>query len=185
MLFFSANQKIFSLAESFTNFTQSRFYVQKLLLHMPFFAVRKNFHFHKPKGFLFQKALRTVLKNRLFTYKKPFIRTKPFLLSPKAIFFALRLPFQPPLTYCPQKFPIFTNQKHFFRTNLSLFPPQTTLFHPPLPIRTTLNLLSAKNTAILLISALNSYAVKPERRTDSNHCRRYPAKLQLFAKPVT
>ena len=39
-------------------------------------AVRKkNSHFHKPKAFLLQKALRTVLKNRLFTYKKPFIRT--------------------------------------------------------------------------------------------------------------
>ena len=33
--------------------------------------------------------------------------------------------------------------------------------------------------------ALTPCAVKPEPRTDSNHCRRYPAKLQLFAKPVT
>ena len=80
---------------------------------MPFFAVRKNFHFHKPKGFLFQKALRTLLKNRFFMYKKLFIRT-----------------------------------------NLSLFPSKTTLFCPPPPIRTTLNLLFAKNTAVLLQSAL-------------------------------
>ena len=79
----------------------------------------------------------------------------------------------------------FTNQKLFFCTNLSLLQSKVTLFHPPPPIRTTLNLLFAKNTAILLISALTPCAVKPERRTDSNHCRRYPAKLQLFAKPVT
>ena len=93
----------------------------------------KNFHFHKPKGFLFQKALRTLLKNRFFMYKKPFIRT-----------------------------------------NLSLFPSKATFFHPPSPVRTTLNLLFAKNTAILWLFALNPYAVKPEPRTDSNHCRRYP-----------
>jgi hypothetical protein len=49
---------------------------------------------------------------------------------------------------------------------------KATLFRPPPPIRTTLNLLFAKNTAVLLLSALNPYAVKPECRTDSNHCRR-------------
>ena len=79
----------------------------------------------------------------------------------------------------------FHKSKAFFCTNLSLLLSKVALFHPPSPIRTTLNLLSAKNTAVLLISALTPYAVKPERRTDSNHCRRYPAKLQLFAKPVT
>ena len=44
--------------------------------------------------------------------------------------------------------------KVFFLTNLSLLPSKATLFHPPLPIPTTLNLLSAKNTAILLLFAL-------------------------------
>ena len=105
--------KRFSFTENFTNFTQSHFYAQKLLLHVPFFTVRKNFHFHKPTGFLFQKALRTVLKNRLFYVQKAFYSHKPFLLPPKA-----------------------------------------SLFHPPSPIRTALNLLFAKNTAVLLISAL-------------------------------
>ena len=108
-----------------------------------------------------------------------------FLCNPKLLFSTLRSPFQPTLTYCPQKFPVFTNQKPFFRKNLSLFPSKATLFCPPLPISTPLNLLSAKNTAVLLIFALTPCAVKPECRTDSNHCRRYPAKLQLFAKPVT
>ncbi|MGI6195807.1 MAG: hypothetical protein ACOYIO_01795 [Eubacteriales bacterium] len=59
---------------------------------MPFFAVRKKFHFHKPKAFLLHK---------------------PFILPSKAI-----------------------------------------LFCPPSPIRTTLNLLFAKNTAVLLLFAL-------------------------------
>ena len=84
-----------------------------------------------------------------------------------------------------KKPPIFTNQKPCFYPNFFLFPPKATLFHPPPPIRITLNLLFAKNTAVLLLFALNPCAVKPERRTDSNHCRRYPAKLRLFTKPVT
>ena len=79
--------KRFSFTEHFTNFTQSHFYAQKLLLYVPFFAVLKNFHFHKPNGFLLQKALRTVLKSRLFMCKKPFILTNLSLLPSKAILF--------------------------------------------------------------------------------------------------
>ena len=109
---FIANQENF-ISRNFTNFTQSRFYAQKLLLHMPFFAVRKNFHFHKPKGFLLQKALRTVLKSRLFYV-----------------------------------------QKAVYSHKLSLFPPKITLFCPPSPISMSLNLLFAKNTAVLLLFAL-------------------------------
>ena len=45
-------------------------------------------------------------------------------------------------------------KKFFIRTNLSLLLSQVTLFLPPPLIRTTLNLLFAKNTAVLLISAL-------------------------------
>ena len=72
------------------------------------------------------------------------------------------------------KITISTNHKPFFCTSLSLLPSKAALFHPPLPISTPLNLLFAKNTAILLIFALTPCAVKPESRTDSNHCRRYP-----------
>ena len=121
---------------------------------MPFFAVRKKFPFSQTKSL-------------------SFAQTFPYC-HPKQPFSALRSPFQPPLTYCPQKIPIFTSQKLFFRTNLSLLLSKATLFHPPLPIPTPLNLLSAKNTAVLFIFALTPYAVKPEPRTDSNHCRRYP-----------
>ena len=53
-----------------------------------------------------------------------------------------------------KKFVFFTNQKPFFLTNLSLLLSKTTLFHPPLSIPTTLNLLSAKNAAFLLLFAL-------------------------------
>ena len=45
-------------------------------------------------------------------------------------------------------------KKPFFCTNLSLLLSKTALFHPPPPISTTLNLLFAKNTAILLLFAL-------------------------------
>ena len=89
---FIANQ-IFSLAESFANFTQSRF-------------------------------LRTKT-----SFARVFLRYS-------------------------QKIPIFTNQKPFFCTNLSLLLSKATLFHPPLPISTSLNLLFAKNAAVLLLFAL-------------------------------
>ena len=109
-----------------------------------------------------------------------------FLLSSKTAFFTYKnLSFAQAFPCRFQKPPIFTNQKPCFCTNLSLLLSKAILFCPPLPISTPLNLLFAKNTAVLLLFALNPYAVKPERRTDSNHCRRYPAKLQLFAKPVT
>ena len=114
--------KKISLAESFTNFTQSHFYAQKLLLHVPFFAVRKNFHLYKPKV---TESLRTALKSCPFTYKsssfaqafpcrfqKPpiFLQTKSFSFAqtfpyyyPKKPFSTLHLPFAPPLTYCLQR----------------------------------------------------------------------------------
>ena len=45
-------------------------------------------------------------------------------------------------------------KKPFISINLSLLLSKAILFHPPLPIRTTLNLLFAKNTAVLLLFAL-------------------------------
>ena len=121
------------------------FYAQKLLLYVPFFAIRKKFPFSQTKSFSFAKSYTNCPQ------KLPFLRTKSLLFAqtfpccyPKLLFSTLRLPFAPPLTYCPPK-----------------------------------------NTAVLLLFALTPFVVKPEPRTDSNHCRRYPAKLQLFAKPVT
>ena len=145
-------------------------------------------------------------KSLSFSPTKSFPFADSFTLCPqKPLVFANKKPLIRTTFYCPQK-PPFHVQKTFFCTSRSLLvlktahfykpkvfllhkpfllPPKATLFHPPLSISTTLNLLFAKNTAVLLLFALNPYAVKPEPRTDSNHCRRYPAKLQLFAKPVT
>ena len=49
---FIANQENF-ISRKFTNFPQSRFYAQKLLLYVPFFAVRKKFPFLQTKSFSF------------------------------------------------------------------------------------------------------------------------------------
>ena len=49
---------------------------------------------------------------------------------------------------------LFHVQKAVYSHKLSLFPPKITLFCPPPPIRTTLNLLFAKNAAVLLLLAL-------------------------------
>ena len=90
--------------------------------------------------------------------KFPFSQTKSF--------------FAESFTNCPQKPPFLRIKSLLFAQNLSELPPKTTLFHPPPPISTSLNLLFAKNTAVLLISALIPYAVKPEPRTDSKPLRR-------------
>ena len=49
---------------------------------------------------------------------------------------------------------LFYIQKPFICTKLSLLLSKAALFHPPSPIRTTLNLLFAKNAAVLLLFAL-------------------------------
>ena len=139
----------------------------------------------KQKVFVYRKLYALPSKAYRF-HNQNTSRSNNFLLSSKTAFFTYKsLSFAQAFPCRFQKPPIFTNQKPCFYPNFFLFPPKATLFHPPSPIRTTLNLLFAKNAAILLMFALNPYTVKPERRTDSNHCRRYPAKLQLFAKPVT
>ncbi len=112
-------------------------------------------------------------KNAFIANQENFISRKPYELHSKPPFYVQKPFFCTCLSSLSAKIPIFTNQKPCFCPNFFLFPPKTTLFHPPLPIPPTLNLLSAKNTAVLLIFALTPYAVKPERRTDSNHCRRY------------
>ena len=90
----------------------------------------------------------------------------------------------------------FFTHKNFFCTCLSLLVSKTAHFYKPkaflshrpfldcypkhpfsslhLPFAPPLTYCPPKNTAILLISALTPCAVKPEPRTDSNHCRRYP-----------
>ena len=94
---------------------------------------------------------------------------------------------------CPQKFSISINQKLSICTNLSLLSPKAILFHlKHRKFAPSHNLLSAKNTAVLSMSALNPYAVTPEHRTDSKpfRCRfvrkigfgtcRWKASLKVF-----
>ena len=142
----------------------------RLALH----ELKKTALFRKTKGFRLQKAWRFALKSLSFSQPKHRYSNN-FLLSSKTAFLCAKSLLFAQVFHCWfQKPPIFTNQKPCFYPNFFLFPPKATLFCPPSPIRTTLNLLFAKNTAVLLISALTPYAVKPEPHTDSNHCRRYP-----------
>ena len=160
-----ALKKAFSLSDNFAGAVKAVlfrkpkvFYLQKALR----FAL-KSLSFSQPKHRLFEQLF-TVRKNRLFMCKKTFFCTNLFLLLSKAS--------------------IFTNQKPFFRTNLSLFPPKAILFHPPLPIPTTLNLLSAKNTAVLLLFAL----ILCCKAGTSHRFKSLPAisgKLLFSALPVT
>ena len=102
--------------------------------------------------------------------------------------------FSESLANCPQKPHFCTNLKLFFCTNLSSLSSKISHFHKPkafyfaqtfpyhhskqsfstlhLPFAPSHNLLFAKNTVILSISALTPYAVTPERRTDSKPFRR-------------
>ena len=157
--------KNFISRESFTNFTQSRFLRTKTAFARAFLRCPQKIPIFTNQKFSIYRKLTNRPQKLPFYIQKLFICTSLFSLSAKISHF-----------YKPKA---FLSYKPF------LLPSKATLFCPPLPISTPLNLLFAKNTAVLLISALNPYAVKPERRTDSNHCRRYPTKLQLFAKPVT
>ena len=68
-------KKIF-ISRNFTNFTQSHFfYAQKLLLHVPFFAVRKKFPFSQTKRFSFAESFTNCPQ------KPPFSRTKSRLFA--------------------------------------------------------------------------------------------------------
>ena len=135
------------------------------------FSIYRKFYALLSKASRFRNQKTACLNHFLLSSKTAFSRIKNFLLHK-------------PFLAC-FKTAHFYKPKVFLLHKPFLLPPKETLFHPPLPIPTTLNLLFAKNTAILLIFALTPCAVKPESRTDSNHCRRYPAKLRLCTKPVT
>ena len=90
----------------------------------------------------------------LFSQTKRFSFTESFMLYPqKPLVFATKTAHSNNFSLS-SKIAFFTYKKPFICTNFSLFPPKATLFYPPLPISTTLNLLFAKNTAVLLLFAL-------------------------------
>ena len=73
---------------------------------------------------------------------------------------------QKPAFFAPKAFLLY--KPSLIVTQSTPFPPSAFHSHP------AITYCPPKNTAVLLISALTPYAVKPEPRTDSNHCRRYP-----------
>ena len=137
--------------------------------------------------------------------KTPFSRIKNFISRKRCElhskpFLRIKTSFARAFLRCSQKIPIFTNQKPFFaqtftncpqkppflRTKSLLFAQTFTCCYPKqlfsplrLPFQHPLTYCPQKNTAVLLISALTPFAVKPECRTDSNHCRRYPENLRF------
>ena len=107
--------------------------IEKGLLLVSFGAVESLCFGVLKKAFLYRIALHE-LKKLFFSANQKFsIYRKLYALPSKAAF--------------------FTYKKLFIRTNLSLFPPKITLFCPQLPLPTPLNLLFAKNTAVLLMFA--------------------------------
>ena len=139
-------------------------------------------------------------KNSPFPQNKSFSFTDSFTLcSQKPLVFATKTSLVRSTFYCPQKPPFYVQKafylhksfiagfknRQFSQTkSLSfaqtfLLPSKATFFCPPPPVCTTLNLLFVKNAAVLLLFAWTPCAVKPEPRTDSNHCRRYPEKCSF------
>ena len=184
-LFFSANQKFSIYRKLYALPSKASLFRNQNTAHSNNFLLSAKTAFSRTKTFLLHKPFLAGFKNRPFSQTKSLAFTQTFSYSrPKQSFSALRSPFQPPLTYCPQKIPIFTNQKLFFRTNLSLLPSKAPLFHPPLPISTPLNLLFAKNTAVLLQSAL-ILCCKAGASHRFKSLPAIPGKMQFSALPVT
>ena len=128
---FIANQKNF-ISRNFTNFTQSRFLRTK-----NFFCTCLSSLSEKISIYTNQKLLKA--------YEPP---SKAALLHTKALHF------------CTSLFSLSAKISHFYKPKAFLshkpflLPPKATLFCPPPPISTPLNLLFAKNTAVLLLFAL-------------------------------
>ena len=57
------------------------FYAQKLLLYVPFFAVRKNFTFSQTKSFSFAESFTKCPQKPPFYVQKAFLLHKPFLIA--------------------------------------------------------------------------------------------------------
>ena len=127
--------------------------IQNGLLRVSFGAVGSRCRCALKKVFSLSENFAGTVKAVLFRKPKSFSLAESFTNFTQSRFLRTKTSFARTFLRCPQKIPIFTNQKPFFRTNLSLFPPKAALFHPPPPIPTTLNLLSAKNTTVLLMFA--------------------------------
>ena len=100
--------KSFPFIESFTNFTQSRFFAYKNFFCTCLSSLSaKTSIFTNQKVFFFRKLYE-------LSSKTAFLCTKSLLFAqtfpcryPKPLFSTLHLPFAPPLTYCPQRIQLF------------------------------------------------------------------------------
>ena len=104
---FIANQKN-SLAESFTNFTQSRFLRTKTSFACAFLCCPQKFPIFTNQKVFFCRKLYEMSSKAAFLCTKSlsFAQTFPYC-HPKQSFSALRFPFAPPLTYCLQRMQLF------------------------------------------------------------------------------
>ena len=118
--------------------------LKKAFLYRKALHELKNAFIAKPKDFLLQKALRTVLKSRLLYVQKAFYAHNPFLMLSKATLFHPPQPIPTDLNLLSTKISRFYKSKAFLSHKPFLLPPKAILFHPPLPISTPLNLLSTK-----------------------------------------
>ena len=112
----------FALTEKITFFANQKFSIQKAYeppsktsrFRKPNTACSNNFllssktAFSRTKTFLLHKPFLADFKNRPFSQIKSlsFAQIYPFYY-PKKSFSTLRLPFAPPLTYCPQRMQLF------------------------------------------------------------------------------
>jgi hypothetical protein len=104
---FIANQ-IFSLAESFANFTQSRFLRTKTSFVHTFFRCPQKIPIFKNQKVFFCTKLYELSAKAAFLRTKSLLFTQTFSYSyPKLLFSTLRCPFQSPLTYCSQRMQLF------------------------------------------------------------------------------
>ena len=127
--------------------------IWKELLHVSLGAVQKCCRSGFIKGFSFFHCL-------------AWIEKAAFSAKLKTFLFSENLPKR------PQKQHFFANQTLFIYTSPSLSLSKATLFHlKHRKFAPSHNLLFAKNTAVLLMSAQNPYAVTPKRRTDSKPFR--------------
>ena len=100
--------KKFPLAESFTNFTQSRFLRTKTSFVHTFFRCPQKIPIFKNQKFFFRTKLYELSAKAAFLRTKSLLFTQTFpYCNPKLLFSTLRRPFQRPLTYCPQRMQLF------------------------------------------------------------------------------
>mgnify|MGYP006886394913 CR=1 FL=1 len=143
---------------------------------------RKRQLFCKPKAFLSHKALRFALKSLSFSQPKHRSFEQLFTVLKSCLFyvqkaFLLHKPFLADFKNRP-----FSQTKSLaFAQNLSELPSKATLFCPPLPISTTLNLLSTKEYSCSFNLCSNSLCCKARISHRFKSLPAIPGKMQFSA----